>query len=357
MPVTDLRTMNKRSLASHLSSLGEPAYRTKQVFSWIHKRLVTSYTDMTDLPLALRNRLANEVNLGVASIRSRICSSDGTAKYLFEFLDGSLVESVLLSHEYGLCVCVSSQVGCKMGCRFCASAIGGFVRNLKSWEIEEQIAGILRERQRAHLPEAGLNSPRVDSVVVMGSGEPLDNFDEVVDFVLLINDEDGLGVGMRHITISTCGLPSRIIDLAKILPKVTVAVSLHAPNDELRDVLMPINKAFPLSELMAACRIATNLTGRRLSFEYALINGVNDGVEHVNELAELIKGLDCHVNLIPYNPVLECGHQSSSEARVSRFKHRLQEFGIAVTQRRELGRDIDAACGQLRQRVVSVDGD
>lgn len=324
-----------------MKSLGEPRYRAKQVFKWVHQRGVFGFAEMTDIPLELREKLKASCIIGLPEILARQKSSDGTTKYLFAYPDGNAVESVLLPHDYGRSVCVSSQVGCRMGCRFCASTIGGLVRNLTAGEIYSQVMAI-------QLDTGG----RVSSIVVMGSGEPLDNLGEVVRFIRLITSDEGLNIGARHITVSTCGEVPGIMQLAAEKLQITLSVSLHASNDEIRDQIMPINRKYPVNKLMEACRKYIEITNRRITFEYALINELNDSVEHAMELGRMLKGMLCHVNLIPLNQVEERDFKKSSPTRVQSFKNTLEKIGIPVTVRREMGGDIDAACGQLRRRAA-----
>lgn len=348
MQEINLKDMDICQLSDFFTHLGEPHYRAKQVFKWINEELVENIDEMTNLPKPLREKLQNTAALPhFRIVKHQKDYSDGTVKYLFELTDGALIESVRLVHNYGVSVCISSQVGCKMGCVFCASCIGGFQRNLRAWEMLEQVRCIAK--QLGDLPE---EKKRISSVVVMGSGEPLENIDELKRFIDMINASDGFGIGHRHITVSTCGLPEKIRKLAQWGCQITLAISLHAPNDTLRSSLMPVNRAYPLRELIAACRYYIDVTGRRVTFEYALMDGVNDTDHYARELGILLKGLLCHVNLIPLNPVAEKGLRGSSKPRVKRFQEIISSYDVAVTIRRELGQEIDAACGQLRARTI-----
>lgn len=339
-----LKDMNLSLLTEFLGRLGEPPYRAGQLARWLFQRGAVSWAEMTDLPQDLRGRLEATARLGGLSMLKKQVSRRGdTAKYLFGLYDGQAVEGVLMTHSYGRSACVSTQVGCRMGCRFCASTLGGLVRQLSAGEIYDQVLAMQRD--------AGV---RVGHVVLMGSGEPLDNFDQVLRFLENITASYGLNIGYRHITLSTCGLVPRIRELARLRLGLTLAVSLHAPTDELRDRLVPVNRRHPLAELLAACREYAQSTGRRITFEYALLAGVNDAPEHASGLAGLLQGLLCHVNLIPFNPVDERNFRRSVPERVRRFRDILRERGISVTVRRELGADIDAACGQLRRRETGA---
>lgn len=334
-------SLNRQETEELISGMGEPGFRGKQIFKWVHQKGVSQFSEMTDIPIKLRQRLQSECTLGGLSITTRQISNDGTVKYLFELPDTNAVEGVFLPHDYGASVCVSSQVGCRMGCRFCASTIGGLVRNLSAGEIYAQVMEIEKDQGR-----------RVSSVVIMGSGEPLDNFAEVVKFIGLITSEDGLNIGARHITVSTCGEVPGIRRLAEERMQITLSVSLHAPNDEIRDQIMPINKKYPIKTLIKTCEEYISLTNRRITFEYALIHNFNDSQEQAIELGRLLKGLLCHVNLIPLNQVEERDFQQSKPGRVQAFRNALEKLGIPATVRREMGADIDAACGQLRRRVT-----
>lgn len=338
----NLKDLTLSELEKFLGELGAEKYRAGQVARWIFQKGVTSFQDMTDLSRDLRERLSAAAWISKPEILARQFSRRGdTVKYLFGLFDGQAVESVLMKHGYGNSACVSTQVGCRMGCRLCASGLEGLVRNLSPGEIYDQVLGIQQD-----------TGERVSHVVIMGSGEPLDNFGATLAFIKNITAPYGLNIGYRHITVSTCGLVPRIRELAEEKLALTLAVSLHAPNDSLRDTLVPINKKYPLKELIAACRDYARETGRRITFEYALLAGVNDSREHAEELGRLLSGMLCHVNLIPANPVPERGVKPPSREQVELFKKIVEKHGIATTVRRELGADIDAACGQLRRRIL-----
>lgn len=340
LDLINLMDLNIAETEQLMQDIGEPKYRGRQLFKWVHQKGAVQFGEMTDLPRSLRDKLQDSAAPGGLSVITAKTSADGTTKYLFGLADGNAVESVFLPHDYGCSVCVSSQVGCRMGCRFCASTMEGLVRNLSAGEIYAQVMGIQAK-----------TGSRIDSVVMMGSGEPMDNLDEVLKFISLITSPDGLNIGSRHLTLSTCGVVPGILRLAEANNQVTLSISLHAPNDEIRDRIMPINRKYSIAELLRACRDYVLKTNRRVTFEYALINGVNDSREQAIELGRLLKGLLCHVNLIPLNQVEERAYQKPEPARVKEFKAALQALGIPVTVRKEMGGDIDAACGQLRRRV------
>lgn len=332
--------MTLPELESYFEGAGKKRFRAAQVYDWLHKKLVTSYEEMQNLPASLRSRLQEEAPIGAPVIRAlQISKLDGTRKYLFQFPDGACVESVWMQYHHGNTVCISSQVGCRMGCTFCASTLLGLDRNLSAGEMLSQIYAIERD-----------TGERVSGVVVMGTGEPLDNYDSLVRFLRMISDEKGLNISERNLTVSTCGLVPGIRKLKEEKLMINLALSLHAPNDELRRKLMPVAKSYPLRELMDAMRDYYSLLHRRLTFEYSLIRGVNDTEAHAAELAALLKGMNCLVNLIPVNPVAETGYRPAGVPDAQRFKKKLENHGIHVTIRREMGRDIDGACGQLRKR-------
>ena len=334
-----LRSMTAGEIGEVLKELNQPAFRAKQVFSWLHKG-VTSYEEMTNLPKALRDVLAEKYPLYTPRVlRKQESQKDGTVKYLWALEDGNCVETVLMRYHYGNTVCISSEVGCRMGCAFCASTLGGLVRKLEPFEMLDQV---LFTQIDSGLP--------VSHIVLMGIGEPLDNFDNVMRFLELVNSPEGMNISMRHISLSTCGLVPKIDELAKRKLQLTLSVSLHAPNDTIRDTIMPVNKAYPSEELLAACRRYYEATSRRISFEYAMINGVNDSVENAKELIRRLKGLPAHFNLIPLNHVEESPLKPSSRSAVLRFQKTLEDGGITATVRRTLGGDIDASCGQLRRK-------
>lgn len=337
-----IRDLNLAELEGIVTEIGLPGYRAKQIAQWVHQKGVTSFADMHNLPAETREKLGTMFTLDGAVVLDRKVSGDGdTVKYLLGLVDGQAVESVLMKYRHGYSACLSTQVGCRMACRMCASGIGGLVRNLTPGEILEQVWAMQRD-----------TGVRVGSIVLMGSGEPLDNYDAVIKFIELAGAPYGLNIGQRHITLSTCGIVPRIRELMQLKLSITLAVSLHAPNNELRDRLMPVNKKYPLEMLLPACRSYAEETGRRITFEYALLEGINDAEEQAGELARVLRGIHCHVNLIPANPVTGRGFNRSKSESTRRFRAVLEKAGYVVTVRRELGLDIDAACGQLRRRVL-----
>ena len=340
--IEDIRSMMPDEIKELLNGWGEPAFRAKQLFSWLHAKMALDYDEMSNIPLRLREKLKADrpySSLTIADVR--ISEQDGTRKYLFSLADGNLIESVLMRYHYGCTVCISTQVGCRMGCRFCASTINGMVRNLEAGEMLAQVYRISRD----------IGEP-VSNVVVMGTGEPLDNYDMLIRFITLLTNADGLHLSQRGITVSTCGIVPRIYELADLKLQITLAISLHAVNDEKRRSLMPIANVYSIEEILKACRCYFEKTGRRLTFEYSLVAGVNDSPEDARALADLLEGINCHINLIPVNPIAERDYrQPEREAAVS-FKNRLEKYGRNVTIRREMGRDIQAACGQLRKRYM-----
>ena len=342
MTEQDIRSMEYDELTALVTGLNEKKFRASQIFDWLHKKQVDSFDDMTNVPKSLREALAGECCISTAGIeRVQESALDGTRKYLFKLRDGNLIESVFMRYEHGNSVCVSTQVGCRMGCRFCASTIDGLVRDLTAGEILAQVYGIIRD-----------TGEQVSNVVMMGSGEPLENYDSSVRFIKLISDERGLNLSARNITLSTCGIVPGMRRLADEGLPVTLALSLHAYNDDKRKEIMPVANKYPLNEIMDACRYYFDKTGRRVTFEYSLIGGVNDTDADAAGLSALIGGLNCHVNLIPVNPVKERNYVGSAKSAVLAFKNKLEKNHINVTIRRELGRDIDGACGQLRRRVL-----
>lgn len=345
MPKLDLKSMSVAEMEAAFAGFGAPPFRARQVFRWMHRRAACDFAEMTDLPGDLRARLSVEADLGCAVVvRRQEDPDDGTVKLLLRLGDGETVETVLLRYRFGHTVCISTQAGCRMGCAFCASTVGGLARNLTSGEMVEQVLAAVRElRARSGDPEA-----RVSRVVLMGIGEPLENYDAVVKFLRLIHEPAGLALSYRHMTVSTCGLAPEVRRLAREGLPITLAVSLHAPNDELRGRLMPVNRRYPLGDLLPACAEYGERTGRRVTFEYALVEGVNDAPELARELARLLRGTLGHVNLIPLNPSGR-GLRGSPPERVEAFRGALERAGVAVTVRRELGTGIDAACGQLRR--------
>ena len=337
--MTDLKSMTPEELEAYFKELGQPKFRAMQVFRWLHQG-VESFDEMTNLPKALRERLKTDCILTVPRVeRKQVSRQDGTIKYLWRLGDGNCVETVLMRYKHGNTVCVSSQVGCNMGCVFCASTLGGKVRDLTAAEILDQV--IFTEKE---------SGESVSNIVMMGIGEPLDNFDQVLRFLTLVNHPDGVNIGMRHISLSTCGLVKQIDKLAQLGLQLTLSVSLHAPDDETRSRLMPVNRAVGVDLLMDTCRRYFETTGRRISYEYAMVDGVNDGDEQADQLARLLKGQPGHVNLIPLNEVAESPLRPSR--RVRRFQQRLEGHGVTATVRRKLGGDIDASCGQLRRKRI-----
>ncbi|MBG9819414.1 23S rRNA (adenine(2503)-C(2))-methyltransferase RlmN [Bacillus safensis] len=325
-----------------LKEQGEKPFRAAQIFEWLYEKRVTSFDDMSNLSKELREKLKNQFAITTLKTVIKQTSQDGTIKFLFELHDGYTIETVLMRHEYGNSVCVTTQVGCRIGCTFCASTLGGLKRNLEAGEI---VAQVLKVQQA--LDET---DERVSSVVIMGIGEPFDNFDEMLAFLKIINHDNGLNIGARHITVSTSGIIPKIYQFADEQMQINFAVSLHAPNTEIRSRLMPINKAYKLPKLMEAIEYYIQKTGRRVSFEYGLFGGVNDQVHHAEELADLLKGIKCHVNLIPVNYVPERDYVRTPREQIFLFEKTLKERGVNVTIRREQGHDIDAACGQLRAK-------
>ena len=335
----NLKNLSQQELADILKGLGQPAFRAKQMFAWLHKG-VRSYDEMTNLPNSLRETLAREYPLYVPQVvRRQESRKDGTIKYLWKLSDGNCVETVLMRYRYGNTVCISTEVGCRMGCAFCASTLGGLVRRLEPFEMLDQV---LFTQVDSGLP--------ISHIVLMGIGEPLDNFDNVMRFLELVNHPDGMNISMRHISLSTCGLVPKIDELAAKKLQISLAISLHGPNNELRGRVMPVNKAYPIEQLLDACHRYYDATGRRIHFEYAMIDGVNDSVECAKELLKRLKGLGAHVNLIPLNHVEESPLKPSSRESVARFQKTLEEGGVTATVRRTLGGDIDASCGQLRRK-------
>ncbi|MCX7568425.1 23S rRNA (adenine(2503)-C(2))-methyltransferase RlmN [Tumebacillus sp. DT12] len=323
-----------------VQSLGQPRFRAKQIFTWLHKDRVDTIDAMTNLPQKFREQLKAIATVTTMKEVTRQVSTDGTVKWLWELYDGSTIETVLMRHDYGNSVCVSTQVGCRMGCTFCASTLGGLVRNLSAGEVVEQLWHVQR-----FLDES---DERVSSCVLMGSGEPMENYDAAMKFVDIINNPDGLQIGARHITISTSGLVPAIRRLADEKRQITLAISLHATRDEIRSALMPINRRWGIDELLDSCHYYFKQTGRRISFEYALVGGQNDDLQHARELAGLLGNLDCHVNLIPVNYVPERNYTRTPKDQIRAFVNELNRLGVNATVRREKGHDIAAACGQLR---------
>ena len=341
----DIKSYNIEELKILFKQLGQPSFRAAQIFRWLHKG-VESFDEMSDIPKQLRELLAEKCYIANAEIACRYASAkDETKKYLFRLNDGEYIESVLMKYKHGWSICISTQVGCRMGCVFCATGKSGFSRNLTASEMLAQITAAQRSEDI-----------RISNVVLMGMGEPLDNFDNVLRFLELVSHEDGICIGQRHISVSTCGLVDKIDELAGLKPQFTLSVSLHAPNDRLRTNMMPINKRWNVDELLSACRRYAKATGRRISFEYSLVGGVNDSDECARELAGKLKGMLCHVNLIPVNAVEGTGCFSPSSKRVQIFCDRMNDAGITTTIRRTLGSDINASCGQLRRRNLQESG-
>ena len=337
----DLKDFEFDELSAYLNELGEPKFRAKQIFSWLHKG-VEDYDGMTNISKATREKLRKNTYVSTLKIREKYVSKlDGTVKYLFELPDKNCIESVVMRYHHGLTICISSQVGCRMGCRFCASTIGGLYRSLTAGEILNQV--IFAQKDIGE---------RISNIVIMGIGEPLDNYDNIVKFLHNVNNENGINIGYRHITLSSCGVVSGIYKLAEEKLPITLTISLHAPNDKIRDTIMPINHKWNISELMKACKVYADTTGRRISFEYSLIHGVNDSIENAKELARLIKPLHGHVNLIPVNKVEERDFHKGSAQDIRAFCDMLISLGINATVRRELGSDISASCGQLRKKIL-----
>ena len=342
MEKKDLKSMTLEELTAEVTAAGEKAFRAKQLYQWMHEKLAADFDEMTNLPKSFREKLAADyIWTSLETVDVRISGVDGTRKYLFCLEDGNVIESVLMRYKHGNSVCVSSQAGCRMGCRFCASTLNGLARNLRASEILEQVYRIQRD-----------TGERVSNVVVMGSGEPMDNYENVVRFIRLLSAPEGLNISQRNITVSTCGLVPQIYRLAEEGLQITLALSLHAPSDEVRRELMPIANRSPLREVLDACGNYYEKTGRRLTFEYSLVKGVNDNLEEAKALARLIGGYHGHVNLIPVNPIKERDYVQSNREAVEAFKNYLERQGINVTVRREMGRDIGGACGQLRKSYM-----
>ncbi len=342
MEKCDIKSLTLEELSLLMEKEGEKAFRSRQIYQWIHEKLADSFEEMSNLPQSLRERLhAGYRLISLQKADVRISRIDGTRKYLFALEDGNVIESVWMKYKHGNSVCISSQVGCRMGCRFCASTLDGLERNLLPSEMLDQIYQIQKD-----------TGERVSNVVVMGSGEPLDNYDNLVRFIRLLTDENGLHISQRNITVSTCGIVPKIYELAEENLAITLALSLHAPNDEVRKNLMPVAKKYHLEEVLAACKAYFEKTGRRLTFEYSLVSGVNDNLEEAKALAALIKDYHGHVNLIPVNPIKERDFVQSDKKAIEAFKNYLERQGIAVTVRREMGRDINGACGQLRKSFI-----
>lgn len=346
---TDVKSLTLAELQKAVEDMGEKAFRAKQLYQWMHEKLAGSYEEMTNLSAGFKEKCRERFwYASLETVRVQESKIDGTRKYLFGLRDGNVVESVWMQYKHGNSVCISSQVGCRMGCRFCASTLDGLERNLTPSEMLEQIYAITKH-----------TGQRVSNVVVMGTGEPMDNYDNLIRFLKLLTDENGLNVSQRNVTVSTCGIVPQMKRFAEEGLQVTLALSLHASNDEKRRKLMPIANKYSISELMEACDYYFKQTGRRITFEYSLVGGVNDTDEDAEELSRLAAKLCCHVNLIPVNPIKERDYVQSEAKRVLAFKNKLERNKINVTIRREMGRDIDGACGQLRRKhkeSISMEG-
>ena len=340
----DIKSYTFTELNDEMECIGEKGFRAKQIYEWLHVKLVDSFEEMTNLSKALREKLNAEYGIPkVQMLERQISKMDGTNKFLFRLQDGHVVESVLMKYKHGNSVCISSQVGCRMGCKFCASTIGGLERNLAASEMVGQIYQIQK-----------ISGERVSNVVVMGTGEPLDNYDNFVKFVHILTDEHGLNISQRNITVSTCGIVPNIKRLAEEKLQITLALSLHGSTQEKRQILMPIANKYELQEVLEACDYYFEKTGRRITFEYSLVHGVNDLNDDAEELIHILKHRNCHINLIPVNPIKERSFEKPSKKSADNFKNKLEKSGINVTIRREMGSDIDGACGQLRRRFVET---
>lgn len=341
--MTDIKSLTLSELTQEMESIGEKKFRAAQIYSWLHERLVDDFDEMTNLSKGLREKLKENYELPhLTLVRVQTSKIDETSKFLFRLSDGNVIESVLMKYHHGNSVCISSQVGCRMGCRFCASTLDGLTRNLRPSEMLDQIYRIQRS-----------TGERVSNVVVMGSGEPMDNYDNLIRFIRLLSDENGLNISQRNITVSTCGIVPKILKLAEEGLSITLALSLHAPDDETRKTLMPIANSYSLSEVLPACKEYYKKTGRRLTFEYSLVQGVNDNLDEAKRLTALLKDMQGHVNLIPVNPIKERDFKQSNRDAIDAFRGYLEKHGINVTIRREMGRDIGGACGQLRKSYLS----
>ena len=342
MEKTDIKSLDYEELQQFMASLGEKPFRAKQLYEWMHEKLAADLDEMTNLSKGLRKKLKETTDYTSLEVVERLVSGiDGTEKYLFRLSDGNVIESVLMRYHHGNSVCISSQVGCRMGCRFCASTLGGLTRNLKPSEMLDQIYRIQQ-----------VSGERVSNIVVMGTGEPLDNYDNLLKFIRLLTDEHGLNISQRNITVSTCGIVENIRRLANEKLQITLAISLHASNQEKRKELMPIAYKYDIHEVLDVTRYYFGQTGRRITFEYSLVGGVNDTEEDARELSALVGDINCHVNLIPVNPIKERSYVQSNHAVIEAFKNKLEKNRINVTIRREMGRDINGACGQLRKSYM-----
>lgn len=335
----DIKSLNFDELNKLLLDMDEKPFRAKQIYEWLHVKLVHSFDEMSNISVGLRQKLAEKCSItALEPVEILTSAVDGTKKYLFQLEDGNVIESVLMRYHHGNSVCISTQVGCRMGCKFCASTLDGLERNLRPSEMLDEIYTIQKDI-----------GERISNIVLMGSGEPLDNYDNVMKFLELISDKNGLNISQRNITLSTCGIVPKIYELADRQVQFTLAISLHAFDDETRKELMPVAKAYSIEEILKACRYFFEKTGRRLTFEYSLVAGVNDTENGAVKLGELLKGMNCHVNLIPVNPIKERDFKQSDKIAIEKFKNKLEKYGINVTIRREMGRDINGACGQLRK--------
>lgn len=344
MEKIDIRSLNYQELAEEVKALGLPKFRTDQIYSWLFEKGVRDFSEMSNLSKDLRQALGERFVIRNCTIDTKLCSKlDETVKYLFELGKGEFVECVVMKYKYGYSICVSTQLGCKMGCKFCASAIGGLKRHLTASEILSEI----------YTAQSDLGI-KISHIVLMGTGEPLDNYDNVMRFLELVTDEKGLNISMRHISLSTCGVVPRIYELAEKKLGLTLSISLHAPNDKIRSQTMPVNSKWNIEELLTACRYYTKVTSRRISFEYAMIDSFNDSVECAEELASRLSGMLCHINLIPVNNVRENNYERSNEKNIKRFISVLERHGLTVTVRRTLGSDINASCGQLRAKKENL---
>ena len=342
MEKLDIKSLTLEELTEAIRQMGDKPFRAKQIYQWLHQKLVTDFDEMSNLSKSLREKLKEQFTLtALYPADVKISQIDGTRKYLFRLEDGNVIESVWMQYHHGNSVCISSQVGCRMGCRFCASTLDGLERNLTTAEMLDQIYRIQT-----------LTGERVSNIVIMGSGEPLDNYDNVIRFLRMFSDENGLNISQRNITLSTCGIVPNILRLAEENIQITLALSLHAPNDEVRKTLMPIANRYSLKEILPACQTYFEKTGRRLTFEYSLVSGVNDNLDEAKALTSLLKNMHGHVNLIPVNPIKERDYRQSDRKAIEAFKSYLEKNGINVTVRREMGRDINGACGQLRKSFL-----
>lgn len=340
--MTDIKSMDFEELKTFVKDIGEPAFRAKQLFEWMHKSLIESFDECTNLSKAFRELLKSQVILTrLKTVEVFTSKIDDTRKYLFALSDRNIIESVRMKYEHGNSVCISSQVGCRMGCKFCASTLDGLVRNLTTAEMLDQVYSIQR-----------ILGERVSNIVVMGSGEPLDNYDNIVKFVRIISSDMGLNISQRNITVSTCGIVPNIKKLADEGLNITLALSLHAPNDEIRKTIMPVANKYALKDIIAACDYYFKKTGRRVSYEYSLVAGVNDNTKEAKSLVRLVNDRNIHINLIPVNPIKERDFKQSDKLKIKAFRDFLEKKGVNATIRREMGRDIDGACGQLRRRFI-----